>query len=76
VPALDALAAELDGGGSLATGATKAREAAEEGVRATVEMQAKKGRASYLGPRSIGHQDPGATSTVIIFAALERAAAS
>lgn len=52
-----------------------AREAAEEGMRATVPMQARKGRASYLGPRSVGHQDPGATSTAILFLALERAAA-
>jgi dihydroxyacetone kinase-like protein len=37
-------------------------------------MQARKGRASYLGPRSVGHQDPGATSTALIFAAMERAA--
>jgi dihydroxyacetone kinase-like protein len=44
--------------------------AAEEGMRATVPMQAKKGRASYLGERSIGHQDPGATSTYFIVAAL------
>jgi dihydroxyacetone kinase-like protein len=36
-------------------------------------MQARKGRASYLGPRSVGHQDPGATSTALMFAALERA---
>jgi phosphoenolpyruvate---glycerone phosphotransferase subunit DhaL len=36
-------------------------------------MQARKGRASYLGPRSVGHQDPGATSTALMFAALEQA---
>jgi dihydroxyacetone kinase-like protein len=39
-------------------------------------MQARKGRASYLGERSIGHQDPGATSASIILAALSRAVAS
>ena len=72
-PALDALEQELSAGGSIASGATRAREAAEEGVRATIELQAKKGRASYLGPRSVGHQDPGATSTAFIFAALEKA---
>jgi dihydroxyacetone kinase-like protein len=38
-------------------------------------MQARKGRASYLGPRSIGHQDPGATSTALLFGALAHAAA-
>ena len=52
-----------------------ARAAAEEGMRATVPMLARKGRASYLGERSIGHQDPGATSTALIMAALERAVA-
>ena len=50
--------------------------AAEEGLRATVPLQATKGRASYLGERSIGHQDPGATSTVIILRALEHAVAT
>jgi dihydroxyacetone kinase phosphoprotein-dependent L subunit len=50
------------------------RGAAEEGAAATTPLQARKGRASYLGPRSVGHQDPGATSTALIFAALERAA--
>jgi dihydroxyacetone kinase-like protein len=41
-----------------------------------VPMQARKGRASYLGARSIGHQDPGATSTAILFAAFHDAVAS
>jgi dihydroxyacetone kinase-like protein len=39
-------------------------------MRATTPMQARKGRASYLGARSIGHQDPGATSTAFVFRAL------
>jgi dihydroxyacetone kinase-like protein len=39
-------------------------------MRATTALQARKGRASYLGPRSVGHQDPGATSTWLIFRAL------
>jgi dihydroxyacetone kinase-like protein len=42
-------------------------------MRATIPLQARKGRASYLGPRSVGHQDPGATSTALMFAALEQA---
>jgi len=46
-----------------------AAEAAEAGMRATIPMQARKGRASYLGERSIGHQDPGATSTALIMRA-------
>ena len=60
--------------GRLATGLDAARQAAAAGRDATTPMLARKGRASYLGERSVGHQDPGATSTVLIFAALERAA--
>ena len=48
--------------------------AAAEGALATVSMQALKGRASYLGPRSVGHEDPGAASTALILAALRDAA--
>ncbi|WP_414641605.1 dihydroxyacetone kinase subunit DhaL [Actinocrinis sp.] len=44
--------------------------AAEAGAQATIAMQAVKGRASYLGPRSVGHEDPGAASTVLILTAL------
>ncbi|WP_328766139.1 dihydroxyacetone kinase subunit DhaL [Streptomyces sp. NBC_00286] len=51
-----------------------ARAAAEEGALATTPLQARKGRASYLGERSIGHQDPGATSSALLIAALEEAA--
>ncbi|MEU7604058.1 dihydroxyacetone kinase subunit DhaL [Streptomyces sp. NPDC040724] len=47
-----------------------AAEAAENGALATVPLQARKGRASYLGERSIGHQDPGATSSALLFRAL------
>ena len=73
-PAVEAFAGELDAGGSLTAATARAREAAEEGMRATVPLQARKGRASYLGARSVGHQDPGATSTALVFAALERVA--
>ncbi|NED96158.1 dihydroxyacetone kinase subunit L [Phytoactinopolyspora alkaliphila] len=52
------------------TAAVAAAEAAEAGLAATVPLQARKGRASYLGPRSVGHEDPGAASTVLIFRAL------
>jgi phosphoenolpyruvate---glycerone phosphotransferase subunit DhaL len=72
-PALGAYQLELRMGGSLETAASGAREAAASGMRATVPLQARKGRASYLGPRSVGHQDPGATSTALMFAALEQA---
>lgn len=51
-----------------------AREAAEQGAVDTTPLQARKGRASYLGPRSVGHQDPGATSSALLFAALAEAA--
>jgi dihydroxyacetone kinase-like protein len=71
-PAVRALRARLDGGGDLAQALADARTAGEEGMRATTPLQASKGRASYLGERSIGHQDPGATSTALIIAALER----
>lgn len=73
-PALAAFERGLRSGQSLPVAASRAREAAEEGMRATVPLQARKGRASYLGPRSMGHQDPGATSTALLFSALERAA--
>lgn len=76
IPALAAFERGLRAGEDLAAATTRAREAAEEGMRATVPLQARKGRASYLGPRSMGHQDPGATSTALLFSALEQAAGS
>jgi dihydroxyacetone kinase-like protein len=74
VPALAGFEKELRNGGTLAPAASRAAEAAREGARATVPMEARKGRASYLGPRSVGHQDPGATSTALLFGALARVA--
>ena len=65
--------AALDAGEPLERPLAAAADAAEEGARATVPMQARKGRASYLGERSIGHQDPGATSAALIMRALQRA---
>ncbi len=59
--------------GTLEAAVRAARAAAMEGMRATIPLQARKGRASYLGPRSVGHQDPGATSTALLFAAMEDA---
>jgi dihydroxyacetone kinase-like protein len=73
-PAVAAFEASVRRGASFEDAASDAHEAAEEGVLATVPLQARKGRASYLGPRSVGHQDPGATSTALILAALERVA--
>lgn len=72
VPALQAFERELRAGGDASSAAHRAAEAAKEGMRATVPLQARKGRASYLGPRSVGHQDPGATSTSLLFTALAR----
>jgi dihydroxyacetone kinase phosphoprotein-dependent L subunit len=71
-PALSALEQEVAAGSTLSASISAATMAAEAGMRATVPLQARKGRASYLGPRSVGHQDPGATSTALIFAALQR----
>ncbi|MEU8730976.1 MULTISPECIES: dihydroxyacetone kinase subunit DhaL [Streptomyces] len=64
VPAVDALGDSF----------TAAGTAAAEGAEATVPLQARKGRASYLGERSIGHQDPGATSAALLFEALKETA--
>jgi dihydroxyacetone kinase-like protein len=76
VPALEALQLAVDAGESLTTATAAAASAAQEGMRGTIPMQARKGRASYLGPRSVGHQDPGATSTWLIFRSLAQAAAA
>ncbi|MGW1229067.1 dihydroxyacetone kinase subunit DhaL [Streptomyces sp. NPDC001478] len=64
IPAAEAL------GTSFAAG----REAADAGALATVPLRARKGRASYLGERSVGHQDPGATSAALLIDALARTA--
>ena len=71
-PAVRTLRESLAGGASLPDAVQAAFVASEEGMRATVPLQASKGRASYLGERSIGHQDPGATSTTLILGALAR----
>ncbi|WP_394827294.1 dihydroxyacetone kinase subunit DhaL [Pendulispora albinea] len=75
-PALAAFEQELRNGATPATAAARAADAAEEGMRATTSLQARKGRASYLGARSVGHQDPGATSTAMMFRALARVMAA
>jgi dihydroxyacetone kinase-like protein len=62
VPALEALQGAGDDA-ALGEALRASADAAGEGMKATVPMEAKRGRASYLGPRSVGHQDPGATST-------------
>lgn len=69
-PAVRAYQQALAGGASIGGAARAAAAAAEQGAEATIPMQALKGRASYLGARSVGHQDPGATSTALILDAL------
>jgi phosphoenolpyruvate---glycerone phosphotransferase subunit DhaL len=73
LPALDALRAAADDGGGLEDALRRSADAAAEGMRNTTGLEARKGRASYLGPRSVGHQDPGATSSQLL---LEVAAAT
>lgn len=70
-PALAAAKQALNEGVPLAELTHRAYVAAEEGMKATIPMLATKGRASYLGERSIGHQDPGATSSWLILQCLE-----
>ncbi|GAB2705711.1 dihydroxyacetone kinase subunit DhaL [Kitasatospora kifunensis] len=72
-PAVAALERAAFDGFTLREASALAAEAAEAGARATIPLQARKGRASYLGPRSVGHQDPGATSTALLFRALAEA---
>ncbi|MBW0254586.1 dihydroxyacetone kinase subunit DhaL [Cellulomonas sp. PS-H5] len=72
-PAVEAAVAASDAGASPAAVLAAAAEAARAGAEATIPLVATKGRASYLGERSAGHQDPGATSTALI---LEAAAAT
>jgi phosphoenolpyruvate---glycerone phosphotransferase subunit DhaL len=70
VPALDTLKHASESGSSLSEALDQAVQAAAVGRDATIPMLAKKGRASYLGERSIGHQDPGATSVQMLLQAL------
>jgi phosphoenolpyruvate---glycerone phosphotransferase subunit DhaL len=69
-PAVRAYQQAMAAGASTYDAARSAANAAAAGAEATIPMQALKGRASYLGPRSVGHQDPGATSTALLLAAL------
>ena len=71
LPAVDAMRGALDGGSGLAEILDWGAAAAEAGMRATITMQARKGRGSYLGERSVGHQDPGATASYMLFKAAE-----
>ncbi|GIF45704.1 dihydroxyacetone kinase DhaL subunit [Asanoa ferruginea] len=74
-PAVTAYQVAVEKGGDLAAATRAAAEAADRGRHETGPMLARKGRASYLGERSIGHEDPGATSTALILNALATVAA-
>jgi len=73
-PATGAFSKAISEGASPTDALSALAEAAQAGATATISMQALKGRASYLGPRSVGHEDPGAASTALILAALRDAA--
>jgi dihydroxyacetone kinase-like protein len=66
IPAVDSLKESRQQGLDLQAALANCQAAAKAGMKNTIEMQATKGRASYLGERSIGHQDPGATSSYLI----------
>ncbi len=66
LPAAEALDAAVADGASFAEALKRSAEAAHEGMLATIPLVARKGRASYLGERSAGHQDPGATSSHLL----------
>lgn len=72
-PAVEALEHAVTAGHSVRRAMQEACAAAKSGMHHTIMLQASKGRASYLGPRSIGHQDPGATSAYYLFLAAQEA---
>ncbi len=73
LPAVDALKAAEAEGASLGDALRRSADAAEAGMKATIPLEARKGRASYLGPRSVGHQDPGATSSTLLLQSAAKA---
>jgi dihydroxyacetone kinase-like protein len=74
MPAVEALRGAAGDGAALPDALTQSADAAREGMEATIPLEARKGRASYLGPRSVGHQDPGATSSHLLLRAAAEAA--
>jgi len=74
-PAASAFSEAVAEGASQADAFSALADAAAAGAQGTVDMQARKGRASYLGPRSVGHEDPGAASTALMMRALRDVAA-
>jgi len=73
IPARDALKTALVGGASFEDALRRSADAAGQGMRDTIPLVARKGRASYLGERSAGHQDPGATSSHLLLEAAAEA---
>ena len=69
IPAVDAMRGALEAGRGQTEILERGAAAAEAGMRATIAMQARKGRGSYLGERSVGHQDPGATGSYLLLKA-------
>jgi phosphoenolpyruvate---glycerone phosphotransferase subunit DhaL len=74
-PAVAAFSAAVAAGAPAPGALAALTDAADAGAHDTISLQALKGRASYLGPRSVGHEDPGAASTVLILHALRDVAA-
>ena len=72
VPAAEAVRAAVAGNASIGEALKKSARAAEDGMKATIPLVARRGRASYLGERSAGHQDPGATSSFLMLDAAAR----
>jgi phosphoenolpyruvate---glycerone phosphotransferase subunit DhaL len=66
IPARDAFVAAVNDGADFGDALNRSADAAESGMKATIPLVARKGRASYLGERSAGHQDPGATSSFLL----------
>jgi dihydroxyacetone kinase-like protein len=71
LPAVDAMRRALEAGSGLGEILERGSAAAQAGMQSTITMQARKGRGSYLGERSIGHQDAGATASYLLFKAAE-----
>ena len=69
LPGVDAMRGALEAGSGLAGILEKGAGAARAGMEATISMEARKGRGSYLGERSVGHQDPGATASYLMLKA-------
>ncbi|MBE8522787.1 dihydroxyacetone kinase subunit L [Amycolatopsis sp. H6(2020)] len=74
IPAVAAAEKAAEGGGDVAAVLTAAADAADTGAQSTVDLVPRKGRASYLGERAVGHLDPGARSSALLLRAFAEAA--